>query len=214
MAGKKNRGTYFWAGYTDLMTSLFFVMLVLYVFTYYLLQKQKKGFETDAQKYREILHVEKSVEALEETAFFEYNNEEKVLLMTRRIQFDKSSAIIPFSDKAYLTDVGNAIKDLINKARVDKIKSNNENILKFVLIIEGTASKDRAGDDFNYLLSYQRAYSLYKYWKDEAEIKFDPAFTQLLISGSGIRGTLREEDEVKNQRFIIQIIPKITAKKN
>jgi len=38
---KKKNGDIFWMSFSDLMTSLFFVVLVLYVLTYVMLKKQQ-----------------------------------------------------------------------------------------------------------------------------------------------------------------------------
>jgi hypothetical protein len=62
----------------------------------------------------------------------------------------------------------------------------------------------------NFELSYNRALSLYRLWKEES-IVFDPEICEIQIAGSGTEG-LREfsgEEEVKNQQFLIHIVPKI-----
>lgn len=97
-----------------------------------------------------------------------------------------------------------SIESLISKL---KSKYQNENI-KYLIVIEGMASID--GYSFNYELSYQRALALARFWT-ENNIGFDPNICELQIAGSGVGGIgrYRGTDEYKNQRFLIQIVPKI-----
>lgn len=85
--------------------------------------------------------------------------------------------------------------------------------ITYLVVIEGMASKDSYFD--NDALSYKRALSLYYLWRRNG-ISFEKSQCEVQISGSGIRGRGRfNEDgnspgeEVKNQRIIIQIVPKI-----
>ena len=78
-----------------------------------------------------------------------------------------------------------------------------------MLIIEGQASKD--GFVRNNELSYERALSLFEYWKRNG-IYFNPKQCEVIVAGSGQDGTLRMQPDVagnvKNQRFLIHILPK------
>ncbi|MGH1386877.1 hypothetical protein [Kordia sp.] len=51
---KKSNKNLFWVSFADLMTSLFFVVLVLYVVTYVLLRKEQKELEAKNENYFEI----------------------------------------------------------------------------------------------------------------------------------------------------------------
>src|ERR1700749_3417210 len=53
---KKNNSDFFWPSFTDLMTSLFFIMLVLYVLTYVQLKLRNRVLENQ-------LKIIKTVEA-------------------------------------------------------------------------------------------------------------------------------------------------------
>ena len=48
---RKGKEGFFWPGYTDLMTTLFFVMLVLYALTYVLIAQKKAELEIERNRY-------------------------------------------------------------------------------------------------------------------------------------------------------------------
>lgn len=71
MAHKKE--SFFWTSYSDLMTSLFFVMLVLFILVIVLLHKRMEATEAQLQ---EIKKVEESTKDLNKD-YFEYRPEYK-----------------------------------------------------------------------------------------------------------------------------------------
>ena len=83
---------------------------------------------------------------------------------------------------------------------------------QYILIIEGQASRDTESyTDYNYNLSFERAYSLMKFWKNDCHINFgDNCEIQIAGSGDGRYNikTMRDKPEEVNQRFLIHIIPK------
>jgi len=93
--------------------------------------------------------------------------------------------------------------------------------VSYLIIISGYSSKlGIADEDYDYKLSYRRAYNLWKYWKGlgiDFEAEKYKGLIDLQISGNGWGGVGRFErdpknhfkNEAKNQRFIIQIVPKI-----
>lgn len=191
---------FFWASYADLMTSLFFIMLVLFVLTIVMMKRQSKATEAQLKK---IVEIQNSVKALD-TQYFSYHEEYKRFALNKQIQFDPAKSEIKDKYKAYLLDVGRNIESLIITLQ-NKYKSND---IKYMIIIEGMASNDfyKSNDE----LSYLRALSLFKLWQAN-NINFDPNFCELQIAGSGVRGLGRYKgkEESKNQQFLIQIIPKI-----
>ena len=48
-----NKKSFFWASYADLMSSLFFIMLVLFVLTVVMLQKARQATEAELEKIKE-----------------------------------------------------------------------------------------------------------------------------------------------------------------
>ena len=198
---KHKESSFFWTSYTDLMTSLFFVMLALYILTVAVLRNQQKATEEQLNKIKEIQNATK---ALPEK-YFEYQPDYKRFTLKTQINFPAKSSQIPSNDFGYLIGVGKSIQQLVDTL---KVKYKNTDI-KYLIVIEGMASKDNYKN--NYQLSYERALSLYNFWKD-MKVKLDPSVCEVIISGSGVGGVGRFEkqsEEYKNQRFLIQIIPKI-----
>ncbi len=201
---KSKEKDFFWPSYTDLMTSLFFIMLVLYVFTFVKLRLQQRATEEQLNKIKQIQNM---VKALDER-YFTYQPAYKRFVLNRQISFNNKSSIIDSADAQYMKDVGVSITILIQKL---KMKYANENI-KYLIVIEGMSSKLHYDiDEYrnNYVLSYQRAWSLLKLWHENGII-FDPNVCEVQISGSGEGGIGRDTvNDSANQRFLIQIIPKI-----
>jgi hypothetical protein len=203
--GKSKKESFFWTSYSDLMTSLFFVMLVLFVLVIVLLSKkvteterEKQATEKQLEKIREI---EESVEKINPD-YFEYNAQfKRHTLKNITVSFKTASSDIydiPYSDLVKLREVGNSINAFVN----DAIKSIPG--IKYLLIVEGQSSRDNFIR--NYELSYERALSLVKYWESEG-ITFDSKHCEVIISGSGQESPFRTSPEKNNQRFVIHVIP-------
>lgn len=205
----------FWVSYSDLMTSLFLIMVSLFAVTIVLmvhknneLKSQKKEFET---KLREIELVEKTLENLPKS--FIYNPRLRRHELTRQPRFESKYEHIDPRDYNYLVEAGRELKDAIesirNKSRLD---------IKFTLLIEGMSSTFGYGDkscpgckwEDNETLSYRRAMSLVALWRLSG-VNFDTSYCDLQIAGSGTGGIARYqgEEEYKNQRILIQVLPKV-----
>ncbi len=197
---KAKTSGFFWASFTDLMISLFFIMMLLYVLTFVKLRIQQRVTEQQLNKVREIQAAVKELPQ----EYFTYQSEFKRFSLNRQIQFPSGKSDITDEYKDYLLNVGKSIESLISKL---KSKYQNENI-KYLIVIEGMASVD--GYSLNDELSYQRALALARFWK-ASNVVFDSNFCELQIAGSGTGGIGRftGTDEYKNQRFLIQIVPKI-----
>ena len=262
---------FFWPSYSDLMTTLFFIMTLLYVVSVVHLVGSraeadkareeavaaKEKLEVALEEYKLVEKANESVQKLKETRSFNYNEKYKRFETNRKITFDMNSWNISESDEEYLEKVGNSIAKLIDdvKEAADKNGEATDKI-KYLLIVEGMASKDKNWEPcetakykideecpqdlknytwwdgkqrkyismcdycsgvewYNYELSYKRAKSLHDFWRKK-NIKFDPKITEIQIAGSGLGGVGRERDknkESENQRFLIQIIPKIAEEK-
>ena len=192
----------FWVGYSDLMTSLFFIMLVLFVITISYLKINLINTQVELDKIKEL---QTAVKELPQD-YFSYQPEFKRFKLKQQIRFDVGSIAIKPEYNNYLMEVGNSIAKLIQNL------NNNETYksfdIKYLVVIEGMASQDRYTRNFE--LSYERALSLYNFWKMNG-INFDPAICEVQIAGSGTDG-VREysgKEEYLNQQFLINIVPKI-----
>lgn len=200
---KTKKESFFWTSYSDLMTSLFFVMLVLFVLVIVLLHNKISEQDVKLEEYRKIDEIKKSINNID-TAYFEYSEICKKHILKIQANFKKDSfseSDIDIGTKQSLITAGRIINNFIDTISV----KNNK--IQYLLIIEGQASKDRASDLHNYELSYRRAYTLKEIWHNNG-IDFGKN-CEVLISGSGTGGTIRNTvEERKNQRFLIHIIPK------
>ena len=215
---KKNNKSFFWASYADLMTSLFFVMLMLFVVAVVELNKKNKellGANTQIKIEKEKLQaqldkaqeIENATMGLE-SEYFEYKSEYKKHKLTIDVRFPTGASdierYVPEATKKELLAAGQKVKSFI------KSTTDNHPGIQYLLIIEGQASRDNYAQ--NYELSYNRAYSLKKFWERE-KIIFPDKNCEVLICGSGDgrqsgTGLMRETNEKLNQRFLIHILPK------
>jgi hypothetical protein len=204
---KQKKESFFWTSYSDLMTSMFFVMLVLFILTIALLhrkmvdiEKERKATQAQIDKIKEIEEAIKNIDS----NYFEYNSLYKKHILKIESKFDNDQfekhKIIPQSAIDNLVNAGESVRDSILAI------SKKYPGIQYLLIIEGQASKDKASDQHNYELSYKRAYTLKKIW-DEKNIDFGKN-CEIIITGSGTGGSMRENKEPLNQRFLIHIVPK------
>ena len=215
----ERKESFFWTSYSDLMTSLFFIMLTLFILVIVLLHKRMEATE---RQLEEIKKVEASTKELGHSKNFAYKAEYKKYVLNVKCFFNETKyrLVDLQADTARLHQAGSEIKEFL-----DRNESN-----QYLLIIEGQASRNsHKYTDANYDCSFQRALTLMKYWKDICHIDFG-ANCEIQISGSGdgrynfgytggegterfkqLDATLMRERgsrEVDNQRFVIHIIPK------
>lgn len=195
---------FFWLSYSDLMTSLFFVMLVLFVLVYSMQSSIIKDLAAAKEELDRIKEIEKAVNNIDKR-YFTYDSLNKKHILNIQFLYPTGSAMINQitpNKRPELIEAGKAIKELILKF------PEAENI-KYLVIVEGQASKDNwEGND---KLSYYRAQSLINFW-EESQIGLEKLKNcELVIAGSGEKGIPRTQPDEPpaNQRFLITIIPKI-----
>lgn len=220
---KKNN--IFWISYSDLMTSLFFIMLVLFVLAIgYLkikdienqrliaeLKKSQEGLIKETERLEKLLNLEKQFEPLiKDNSFYYLPICKKFIardLMGIEI-FEPNQFAIKPEYVSTTIDVGNKIKNFLKK-----LNSQNPE-LSYLLVIEGNMANtfDKRIDkdeNYGYLISYQRALSVYKLWLRN-NINFRDFNVEVMLCGSGFNGLCRDAIEENNKRFSIQIIPKVS----
>lgn len=211
MRNKGRKDSLFWTSYSDLMTSLFFVMLVLFVVVIIamknVLDKETQTRLATQGQIDKIKAIDKSVKNIDST-WFEYNEIYKKHVLKIDVSFPKGKSqitYIPDSIRNNLYEAGLAIEKFLKKAQIEFGDTVN-----YLLVIEGQASND--GYSRNYELSYDRALSLYKYLQENRSVDLKNDNCEVLICGSGTKGTMRAEPDdannESNQRFLIHILPK------
>ena len=220
MADKGNKKSLFWTSYSDLMTSLFFAMLVLFVVVVVAMGKANHDLQNTIkvttemnEQLNQILQLKDQFNTLSSSTSLKYDNQKRMFYAKDFIGieiFTSNSDTIKQEYLETVDKVGNDIKQLI-----DNLKVYNKNF-NYQLVIEGTAAipyaELKAGtfnpDNYDmYLLSYKRALALYERWK---KLDFRNSNTEIIIAGSGFNGINRDEkNENNNKRFVVQIIPKI-----
>lgn len=207
---KNKKESFFWTSYSDLMTSLFFVMLLLFILTIILLHKRmvqaQQGEAATKAQLEKITELENSIKNID-TVYFGYNNEYKTHVLRTKVKFQRGSA--NFDDISEETKHElDAVRDLLKDSLVSFVKSTPD--ASYLLIIEGQASADNY--PLNNELSYRRALALFKYWfpnQKETTLKFYDLPCEVVIAGAGcMEGKPREPVNADNQRFLIRILPK------
>ena len=211
--GKTNekKRDFFWLSYSDLMTSLFFVMLVLFVLVYSMqnklisdLERNNETLSAAKEELDRIKEIQKTVDNIDKN-YFQYDSINKKHILNMSFLFPTQSPditkIVP-DKRSDLLKAGEAIKTLI-------MRYPEEENIKYLVVVEGQASKDswKGNND----LSYHRAQSLVNFWEAN-KVGLDKLKNcEIIIAGSGEKGVPRDmpDNPPANQRFLITIVPKI-----
>lgn len=210
---KKKEATYFWTSYADLMTSMFFIMIVLFAVAIGQLQKKRTEAEEAKQvaeaEMKKIREIENAIRGID-PQYFSYNEQYKKHILKIDVQFPAYGfdiRQIPEEKRQSLKEAGIAIM------RFMKQEHTRNPEIQYLLIIEGQASKDyywRSAYENNDVLSFQRALALKDFWQSSS-IKFG-AECEVIVCGSGQNGAMRarpdDKNNTANQRFLIHIMPK------
>lgn len=203
----------FWIGYSDLMTSLFFVMLVLFIVTIGFLKHQQADLEITIKQQNKLLKMEEQFKPLEDSGYFYYLQDCKKYIVKDLMGieiFESHKAVIKDDYITIIRNVGREIDFFLKKLSED----NPE--MSYLLVIEGnmanrydwSINKDNM---YGYTKSYERALAVYNLWIQN-NIDLRQYNTEVMLCGSGFNGLCRDAIEENNKRFSIQIIPKIQNK--
>ena len=206
---KKKKESYFWTSYSDLMTNLFLVMLMLFILAIALLHREmvQIGKERDATKeeLEKINEIRTAIQNID-TTYFQYDEDYKKHILKTKVKFQTGSSNINDLDDATKEELL-AVRDTI-KSFLDKLLQKDGSA-SYLLVIEGQASKDKYA--LNNQLSYDRALSLFKFWfpdQKNTTLRFFNLPCEVVIAGAGfMEGKPRDAENAANQRFLIQIMP-------
>lgn len=208
---KVKKESFFWTSYSDMMTSLFFIMLVLFVLAIGLLAHSLVAKQSELDNIKKI---QRSTEELNTNGDFEYNKKYKKYVLKVPVFFPETQ-----SDFKYLSPEVLQSLDRVGDELVDFFKRHKEN--DYLLIIEGQASRNSMKQmDQNYTYSFLRAKNLMKFWLFEKHKDFG-SNCEVQIAGSGdgrlnvnILSAHNNPYSKENQRFLIYIIPKNIFEEN
>lgn len=207
---RNKKESFFWTSYSDLMTSLFFVMLTLFVLAIALLHrevvhigKERDATQVELDKINEIRDAIQSIDA----RYFQYDPVYKKHILKTKVKFRTGSYNIDDLDQTTKDELL-ATRDAI-KTFLDELIAK-DGTASYLLVIEGQASKDNYS--LNNQLSYDRALSLFKFWfpnQKETTLQFYNLPCEVVIAGAGcMDGKPKADKNEDNQRFLIQIMPK------
>lgn len=202
---------FFWVSYGDLMTSLFFVMLVLYVISFTILQSKQSELQAAADQLKKLEDIQLALEGLDEN-YFKFDRVNKRYKLQVTTSFKPSSSNIINISKPLRQKLFNAGKILY--AKVEQVIKENPTV-DYLLVIEGNAQRSNQNwitmPDTGYLLSYKRALSLFNYWKSRGlDFRDLGSQCEIIIAGSGYFGYSRDNNnEGNNRKFSIQVTSKV-----
>ena len=228
------KDNFFWVSYSDLMTSLFFVMLVLFVITIGSLKikmeeniniikenaalidslkKIQDALLIENSKLKKIVQIEKQFKPLEESGEFYYLPKCKKYIVKDLMGIEIFEPNQTTIRNQYIESTLNA--GIIIEKFIQKLNEKNPE-LSYLLVIEGNMAntydhKIAMDNKWGYNTSFDRALAVYNLWISN-DINFRDYNVEVLICGSGFNGLCRDDIEENNKRFSIQIIPKVQNK--
>lgn len=204
------KSNFFWVGYSDLMTSLFFIMLVLYVVSFAILKSKQGDLQAAADQLKKIENIQLALEGLDENyfTFDRVNKRYKLQVMASFLSGSDKILDIPLPIRQELFRAGTVLY-----AKVKEVIDRNPSV-DYLLIIEGNAQRSNQNwitiPNKGYKLSYGRALSLFNYWKSRGlDFKDLGSQCEIIIAGSGHFGYSRDNNEENNRKFSIQVTSKV-----
>ncbi|MCQ2262073.1 MAG: hypothetical protein MJZ42_02840 [Bacteroidales bacterium] len=201
MDGKDNGS--FWPSYVDIMTTLFAIMLVLFVVSFSRFKIKEKQLQSLVDEYENIITVYSTVSKIDSTRFFGYNEQYLKHLFTidveyqsqefqiNKLKLDLTNPKEANKKRDDIVEAGQLVKRTIESIENESGKTNN---IKFLVVIEGQSSKvafNGGSWQNNYTLSYLRAQYLNRFWIENGIDLSSIDKCELIIAGSGEGGVPR-----------------------
>lgn len=208
------RESFFWTSYSDLMTSLFFVMLVLFVLAIAVLHNSLVKTEGELGDVKRLLQIDEQFQPLVQSGSFAYSETSRKFVAKDFLGIEifnpNESEILPQYVNSVVS-IGREIETLL------KTLSENNPDFSYLMILEGNVANTfdhsiSVDNNNGYKKSYERALAVYQLWHKNG-IDLRKYNTEVQICGSGFNGIDRDKIEDYNKRFTIQILPKITSPK-
>ena len=223
----------FWLSYSDLMASMFFIMLVLFIV--YLVKDSMNHRELEREKQRTeqiLIGVQATNEQLQQ--ILQLDRQSKELSNSSMLGYDEEKKM--FYTKDFVgVEIFNPNDDKIKPEYLDKVKEVGETLkvilgklhqknprLSYQFVIGDTAMvkwEQKAVRTYNpdnqemYWLSYRRALALYNKWRSQG-LNLRDYNTEIIIAGGGFNGINRDNHiEDNNKRFIIQKVSRPNSEK-
>ena len=205
MGDDRNHKGSFWPSYVDIMTTLFAIMLVLFVVSYSRCKVKEQELQVLADHFIEIMDIYDAASNIDSTKF-SYNTEYSKNIFKLDIEYQQKGFDLTSQLKLDLVDMtkANALRKQIEdagksiKKTIEDLQSNAnlKKDIKYLVVIEGQSSKLRFIDNDsiwrnNYTLSYLRAWNLHKFWKNRGIDFTKMDRCELVICGSGEEGVPR-----------------------
>ena len=170
MDGKSNSS--FWPSYVDVMTTLFAIMLVLFIVSFSrfkikegeLLENNQK-LQLLLENYESLISIYSTVGSIDETQYFGYNEtylkhmfqinveyQTKQYDINTKLKLDLNNKVAAYKIRKQKVDAGLLVKQKIQELNKD-IPENEDSNIKFLVIIEGQSSKVRF-DESDWLNNY------------------------------------------------------------
>lgn len=212
---KEDKNNSFWPSYVDVMTTLFAVMLVLFVVTYGQFKAKESQLKLLVSEYRDIIDVYSQIDLIDKSNYYTYDSiylkhtltvdityQDKEYNITNKLEYDLTDSIKANKKRDSIRQAGILVQKTIQN--LEKIGKNSKNI-KFLVVIEGQSSKipfNRNDWQNNQTLSFLRASFLKKFWTDpvsnggcglfQNNSENDPnSKCEIIVAGSGEGGVPR-----------------------
>ena len=143
-----NNNSSFWPSYVDIMTTLFAIMLVLFIASFSRFKIKEQQLQSLVDEYENIITVYKTVGSIDSTKYFGYDSVYLKHMITveveyqqkeyhmDRLKLDLVDTVAANKKRHDVIEAGKVIKKTIESLENLETQTN----IKFLVVIEGQAS--------------------------------------------------------------------------